>query len=255
MDENNSQNSNYTDDLNKNNELIELNLENIREYLEILQNYLNECIEKDDMLKATEVKNKIELFKNLEKKKIKEIQENLNKEQRDKFESEFQTEISNKETIFKNNFEQLNKDLEAQENSLINKHKNEIKNFENKFKSEYLEKIKQKPGRETLNWIKIKKYAIKQKNFQKAEEAKNNIKNLEKKDNERYNVKLEKILKSELNKILKRQINELNLFKYKKDLILKNFNNQKNNDLNILNQKFKNQKNELIIYQNKTNSK
>ena len=255
MDENNLQNSNYTDDLNKNNELIELNLDNIREYLEMLQNYLNECIEKDDMLKATEVKNKIELFKNLEKNKIKEIQDNLNKEQRKKFESEFQTEITNKETIFKNNFEQLNKDLESQENSLINKHKNEIKNFENKFKNEYLEKIKQKPGRDTLNWIKIKKYAIKQKNFQKAVEAKNNIENLEKKDNERYNDKMEKILKSELNKILKRQINELNLFKYKKDLILKNFNNQKNNDLNILNQKFKNQKNELINYQNKTYSK
>ena len=255
MDENNLQNSNYTDDLNKNNELIELNLDNIREYLEMLQNYLNECIEKDDMLKATEVKNKIELFKNLEKNKIKEIQDNLNKEQREKFESEFQTEITNKETIFKNNFEQLNKDLEAQENSLINKHKNEIKDFENKFKNEYLEKIKQKPGRDTLNWIKIKKYAIKQKNFQKAVEAKNNIENLEKKDNERYNDKMEKILKSELNKILKRQINELNLFKYKKDLILKNFNNQKNNDLNILNQKFKNQKNELINYQNKTYSK
>ena len=255
MDENNLQNSNYTDDLNKNNELIELNLDNIREYLEMLQNYLNECIEKDDMLKATEVKNKIELFKNLEKNKIKEIQDNLNKEQREKFESEFQTEITNKETIFKNNFEQLNKDLEEQENSLINKHKNEIKNFENKFKNEYLEKIKQKPGRDTLNWIKIKKYAIKQKNFQKAVEAKNNIENLEKKDNKRYNDKMEKILKSELNKILKRQINELNLFKYKKDLILKNFNNQKNNDLNILNQKFKNQKNELINYQNKTYSK
>lgn len=254
MDENNL-NSNNIDDFNKNNELIELNLDNIREYIEILKNYLNECVEKDDMLKATEVKNKIELFKNLEKNKIKEIKENLNKEQRDKFESEFQTEISNKETIFKNNYEQLNKDLEEQENSLINKHQNEIKNFENKFKTEYLEKIKQKPGKETLNWIKIKKYAIKQKNFKKAEEAKNNIKNFKKIDNKRYNDKLEKILKSELNKLIKKQTIEFNLFKHKKDLILKNFNNQKNNDLNVLNQKFKNQKNELINYQNKTNSK
>ena len=203
MDENNL-NSNNIDDFNKNNELIELNLDNIREYIEILKNYLNECVEKDDMLKATEVKNKIELFKNLKKNKIKEIKENLNKEQRDKFESEFQTEISNKETIFKNNYKKLNKDLEEQENSLINKHQNEIKNFENKFKTEYLEKIKQKPGKETLNWIKIKKYAIKQKNFKKAEEAKNNIKNFEKIDNKRYNDKLEKILKSELNKLIKK---------------------------------------------------
>ena len=55
MDENNL-NSNNIDDINKNNELIELNLDNIREYIEILKNYLNECIEKDDMIKAAEVK-------------------------------------------------------------------------------------------------------------------------------------------------------------------------------------------------------
>ena len=96
-------------------------------------------------------------------------------------------------------------------NDIIFKSSEDYLEFKKNFMKVY-ECKKPKPSKEILNWIKIRDYAMKQRKFDKVEEANKEINKLQKKDNQKFEKEKENKLILEINKINHRHENE-NKFK------------------------------------------
>ena len=196
-------------------QFLKLDLDRIRDLIEILEEYCISLVEKEDLKLAKAAKQRLILLKKIEKEKMmleaKIIYSNQLGLVEDKMKEELDAYLLNSEE----KFEDLMSRFKEQENEMEKLNKEELDEYKTNFEQAY-NQLKPKPSKECLNWMKIRTYALKQNKFNKAQEAEKEIEKLNKKDNMKFNENKAKKLNIEINKIKKRQENEKKVKKKKK---------------------------------------
>ena len=230
-------------------QFLKIDLDKIRDIIEILEEYCFSLVQKDDINLAKTAKQRLILLKKIEKEKMmmeaKIIYSNQLELVEDKMKEDLDTYLSNSETEFKNLMERFNE----QEKEMDKINKEELDLFKQNFEQMYSQ-LKPKPSKECLNWMKIKNYALRQNKFNKAQEANMEIEKLIDKDNIKFNKKKKKKLDIEIKKIKRRHDNEKKVFEMKKNIIITEFNENKEKEINKIKKKYISKISELKNYQN-----
>ena len=230
-------------------QFLKIDLDKIRDIIEILEEYCFSLVQKDDINLAKTAKQRLILLKKIEKEKMmmeaKIIYSNQLELVEDKMKEDLDTYISNSETEFKNLMERFNE----QEKEMDKINKEELDLFKQNFEQMYSQ-LKPKPSKECLNWMKIKNYALRQNKFNKAQEANIEIEKLIDKDNIKFNENKQKKLDIEIKKIKRRHDNEKKVFEMKKNIIITEFNENKEKEINKIKKKYISKISELKNYQN-----
>ena len=232
-----------------NKQFLKLDLDKIRDLIDILEEHLQTCIQKEDINLAKSTKQRIILLKKIEKEKMmieaKIIYSNQRELVQDKMKEDLDNYLSNSNQEYENLLQEFN----TQEKEMNKLHEKEIDDYKKNFEKNY-NLQEPKPSKECLNWMKIKEYAIKQNKFNKAQEAEIEISKLKEKDNIKFLKNKEKKLNIELNKIMHKHQNEINAFKLKKKISIEEFNKKKNDVIAKIKKKYEAKLNELKNYQN-----
>ena len=230
-------------------QFLKIDLDKIRDIIEILEEYCFSLVQKDDINLAKTAKQRLILLKKIEKEKMmmeaKIIYSNQLELVEDKMKEDLDTYLSNSETEFKNLMERFNE----QEKEMDKINKEELDLFKQNFEQMYSQ-LKPKPSKECLNWMKIKNYALRQNKFNKAQEAKIEIEKLIDKDNIKFNENKQNKLDIEIKKIKRRHDNEKKVFEMKKNIIITEFNENKEKEINKIKKKYISKISELKNYQN-----
>jgi hypothetical protein len=230
-------------------QFLKLDLDKIRELIEILEEYYLSCVEKEDIISAKTAKQRIILLKRTEKEKMMKEANIIYSNQRELVKEKMKEELDTYLASSNQEYESITQKLETQEEDMKKAHQKELDQYKKNFDKNYIIK-KPRPSRECLNWIKIKEYAIKQNKFNKAQEAVREINKLNEKDNKKFKENKEKKLIAELNKIIHRHENEKNGLEMKKNSIIEEFNQNKNKEIEKIKKKYEAKLNELKNYQN-----
>ena len=230
-------------------QFLKIDLDKIRDIIEILEEYCFSLVQKEDINLAKTAKQRLILLKKIEKEKMmmeaKTIYSNQLELVEDKMKEDLDTYISNSETEFKNLMERFNE----QEKEMDKINKEELDLFKQNFEQMYSQ-LKPKPSKECLNWMKIKNYALRQNKFNKAQEANTEIEKLIYKDNIKFNENKQKKLDIEIKKIKRRHDNEKKVFEMKKNIIITEFNENKEKEIDKIKKKYISKISELKNYQN-----
>ena len=230
-------------------QFLKIDLDKIRDIIEILEEYCFSLVQKEDINLAKTAKQRLILLKKIEKEKMmmeaKIIYSNQLELVEDKMKEDLDTYLSNSETEFKNLMERFNE----QEKEMDKINKEELDLFKQNFEQMYSQ-LKPKPSKECLNWMKIKNYALRQNKFNKAQEANIEIEKLIDKDNIKFNENKQKKLDIEIKKIKRRHDNEKKVFEMKKNIIITEFNENKEKEINKIKKKYISKISELKNYQN-----
>ena len=230
-------------------QLLKLDLDKIRELIEILEDYTSSLFEKEDVDLAKTAKQRLILLKKIEKEKMmieaKIIYSNQIELVEDKMKEELDTYIINSDAEFENIMQRF----KEQEMEMRKINKEELEEYKQNFEQTYSQ-LKPKPSKEYLNWLRIRKCALKQNKFNKAQEANREINRLGNLDNRKFNEDKEKKLNMELKKIKNRQDNEKRVYEMKKNLIITEFNENKQKEINKIKRKYLSKISELKNYQN-----
>ena len=230
-------------------QFLKLDLDKIREFIEILEEHYQSCLKEENISLAKTVKQRIILLKRLEKEKMKIEANIIYSNQRELVQDKKQEELDNYIKDTNKDYELLLKGFEVQEVEMLKYHQKEIEDFKKNFEKLY-ENKKPKPSKECLNWIKIKEYAFKQNKFEKVNQANKEINKLMEKDLQKFNENKEKKLNAELKKITHKHENEKNGLFLKKNSIIDNFNQTKNKNIEQIKKKYEEKLKELKNYQN-----
>ena len=230
-------------------QFLKIDLDKIRDIIEILEEYCFSLVQKEDINLAKTAKQRLILLKKIEKEKMmmeaKIIYSNQLELVEDKMKEDLDTYLSNSEIEFKNLMERFNE----QEKEMDKINKEELDLFKQNFEQMYSQ-LKPKPSKECLNWMKIKNYALRQNKFNKAQEANIEIEKLIDKDNIKFNENKQKKLDIEIKKIKRRHDNEKKVFEMKKNIIITEFNENKEKEINKIKKKYISKISELKNYQN-----
>ena len=230
-------------------QFLKLDLDKIRELIEIMEDYCQSLVEKEDINLAKKAKQRLILLKKAEKEKMmreaKIIYSNQLELVEDKMNEDLDIYISNSDAEYDN----LIKKLEEQENEMEKINKEEIEEYKTNFEQSY-NQLKPKPSKDSLNWMKIRECAMRQNIFNKAQEADKEIEILQKKDSIKFNEDKDKKLNIELNKIKHRQNLEKNVFEMKKNSIITEFTENKKKEIEKIKKKYESKISELKNYQN-----
>jgi len=230
-------------------EFLKIDLDKIREFIEILEDHYQSCLKDENLALAKSVKQRIILLKRLEKDKMKSEAHIIYSNQRELVQDKMQEELDNYINNTNQEFESLLQVIETQEVEMLKNQQQEIDEYKKNFQKIH-ENQKPKPSRECLNWIKIREYAIKQNKFKKAGEADKEIAILMAKDLKRFEEEKEKKLNSDLNKILHKHKIEKNSLLLKKNNIIDMFNQTKEKNIEQIQKKYDAKMKELKNYQN-----
>ena len=230
-------------------QFLKMDLDKIRELIDILEEYRLSLSEKDDIDLEKTAKQRLILLKKIEKEKMmmeaKIIYSNQLELVDDKMKEELDTYKLNSDEEF-NNLMQRFKEKEAEIKKL---NKEELEEYKQNFEQTYSQ-IKPKPSKECLNWMKIRKCALKQNKFNKAQEADKEVERLNNIDLAKFNENKEKKLNLELSKIKHRHDNERKVYEMKKNLIITEFNENKQKEIEKIKRKYISKISELKNYQN-----
>ena len=230
-------------------QFLKLDLDKIRELIEIMDDYCQSLVEKDDPNLSKKAKQRLILLKKLEKEKMmieaKIIYSNQLELVEDKMREDLDIFISNSDAEYDN----LTQKLQEKENELNKIDKEEIEEYKTNFEQNYYQ-LKPKPSKDCLNWMKIREYSMKLNILDRAKEADKEIEILTKKDSIKFNEDKEKKLNIELNKIKHRQNLEKNVFEMKKNSIITEFTENKKKEIEKIKKKYESKISELKIYQN-----
>ena len=230
-------------------QFLKLDLDKIRELIEIMDDYCQSLVEKDDPNLSKKAKQRLILLKKLEKEKMmieaKIIYSNQLELVEDKMREDLDIFISNSDAEYDN----LTQKLQEKENELNKIDKEEIEEYKTNFEQSY-NQLKPKPSKDCLNWMKIREYSMKLNIIDRAKEADKEIEILTKKDSIKFNEDKEKKLNIELNKIKHRQNLEKNVFEMKKNSIITEFTENKKKEIEKIKKKYESKISELKIYQN-----
>ena len=230
-------------------EFLKLDLDKIREFIEILEEHYQNLLEQENISSAKAVKQRLILLKNLEKEKMKKEAKIIYSNQRELVQDKMNEELNAYIETTSTEFDSLLQAFESQEVEMLKTQKQELDEFRNNFEKIY-ENKKPKPSKQILNWIKIRDYAVKQNKFDKVEEANKEINKLQKKNNEKFEIEKEKKLNAEINKLIRRHDNEKNALQMKKNSIIDMFNQTKNKNIEQIQKKYEAKMKELKNYQN-----
>ena len=230
-------------------QFLKLDLDKIRELIEIMDDYCQSLVEKDDPNLSKKAKQRLILLKKLEKEKMmieaKIIYSNQLELVEDKMREDLDIFISNSDAEYDN----LTQKLQEKENELNKIDEEEIEEYKTNFEQSY-NQLKPKPSKDSLNWMKIREYSMKLNILDRAKEADKEIEILQKKDSIKFNEDKEKKLNIELNKIKHRQDLEKNVFEMKKNAIITEFTENKKKEIEKIKKKYESKISELKIYQN-----
>ena len=229
-------------------EFLKLDLDKIREFIEIFEEYYQNLLDQENLSQAKPVKQRLILLKNLEKEKMKKEAEIIYSNQRELVQDKMDEELTAYIENTNNEFDSLLQAFESQEVEMLKTQKQEIDEYKNNFEKLYENKTP-KPSKQILNWIKIRDYAVKQNKFDKVEEADKEINKLQKIDMEKFEMEKEKKLNIEISKIIKRHDNEKNAFQMKKNSIVDMFNQTKEKNIEQIQKKYEAKMKELKNYQ------
>ena len=230
-------------------EFLKLDLDKIREFIEILEEHYKNCLKDENINLAKSVKQRIILLKRLEKEKMKIEANIIYSNQRELVQDKMQEDLDIYLNTTRQEYESLLQAFESQEVEMLKNHQQEIDKFKADFEKMY-ENKKPKPSKECLNWQKIREYAIKQNKFEKANEANREINKLKKKDMMKFKENKEKKLNAELSKIIHKHENEKNALLLKKNSIIDMFNQTKDKNVEQIKRKYEAKLKELKNYQN-----
>ena len=230
-------------------EFLKLDLEKIREFIEIFEEYYQNLLDQENVSLAKSVKQRLILLKNLEKEKMKKEAKIIYSNQRELVQDKMNEELNSYIETTNSEFEQLLQAFESQEVEMLKTQKQELEEFSKNFEKLY-ENKKPKPSKQILNWMKIRDYAVKQNKFDKVEEATIEINKLQKKDMEKFENEKEKKLSVEIGKIIRRHENEKNALQMKKSSIIDFFNQTKDKNIEQIQKKYEAKMKELKNYQN-----
>ena len=229
-------------------EFLKLDLDKIREFIDILEEHYQNLVEQEDMIQAKSAKQRLILLKNLEKEKMKKEATIIYSNQRELVQDKMKEELDNYINNASKEFDSLLQAFESQEVEMLKGQKQEMDELKKNFVEAY-ETKKPKPSKEILNWIKIRNYALKQNKFDKVEEANKEINKLQKKDDQKFEKEKEKKLRAEINKLNHRHENEKNALQMKKNSLIDMFNQTKNKNIEQIQKKFDAKMKELKNYQ------
>ena len=229
-------------------EFIKLDLDKIREFIDILEEHYQNLLDQQNMMEAKSAKQRLILLKNLEKEKMKKEAKIIYSNQRELVQDKMKEELDNYINNASKEFDSLLQAFENQEVELLKAQKQEMEDLEKNL-NEIYESKKPKPSKEILNWIKIRNYAMRQNKFDKVEEANKEINKLQEKIDENFEKEKEKKLKSEIKKLNHRHETEKNSLQMKKNSLIDMFNQTKNKNIEQIHKKFNAKMNELKNYQ------
>ena len=229
-------------------EFLKLDLDKIRDFIEILEEHYQNMVEQQNVSEAKAVKQRLILLRNLEKEKMKKEAKIIYSNQRELVEDKMKEEIDNYVETATKEFEPLLQSFEKNEVELLNAQKQELEEFKKNFDYIY-ESHRPKPTSKMLNWIKKRDFAVKQNQFYKAEEANFEINELQKKVDEKFENDKEKVYKEELAKLLKSHQDEKNSLLKRKNNLINVFNKTKNKNVNQIRKKYETKLKELKNYQ------
>ena len=230
-------------------EFLKLDLDKIREFIEIFEEYYQHLLEEENLTQAKSVKQRLILLKHLEKEKMKREAKIIYSNQRELIEDKMHEELNAYIETTDSEFDSLLHAFESQEVEMLKTQRQEIDEYKNNFEKIY-ETKKPKPSKQMLNWIKIRDYAVRQNNFDKIEEATKEIEKLQEKDLEKFELEKENKLNVEINKIKRRHDNEKNGLEMKKNSIIDMFNQTKVRNIEQIQKKYEAKMKELTNYQN-----
>ena len=229
-------------------EFLKLNLDKIREFIEILEEHYQNVAVQDNISEAKAVKQRLILLKNLEKEKMKKEAKIIYSNQRELVENKMKEELDKFLDSSTKEFNSLIAVFENQEVELLKAQKQEMNELKKNFDYIY-ESRKPKPSKEMLNWLKIKDYAVKQNKFDKAEDAEKEIEELQKKENEKLEKEKGNVLKEEIKKLAKIHEDEKNVLLKRKNNFINAFNKNKNQYIEQIKKKYETKMKELKNYQ------
>ena len=229
-------------------QFLKIDLNRIRELIIILEEYFQTCINKGDINLAKIAKQRIILFKRIEKEKMMMEAKVIYSNQLELVQDKMKEELDNYMFNSNQEYEVLSQGLENQQQEMIKTHQEELEKFKKNFDENY-RRQKPRPSKDFLNWEKIKEYALKQNKFNKVQEALKKANKYKEKDDVRFKDNKEKKLNIELKKIKHRQENEKNAFIMKKNNIIEEFNKNKDNDIDKIKKKYEAKLKELKNYQ------
>ena len=230
------------------NQFLKLNLDKIRECIDLLEEHYKDCISKENIVEAKSAHQRILLFKELEKEKMKNEAKKIYANQRQLVEEKMKEELDTYTQEAENEFKNLNQAFEAQELEMLKSHEKELGEYKTIFVEEF-NKRRPKPSSECLNWIRIKEVCMKQDNLAKAKEASEKIIQLQKEDIRKFEQEKSKKLSSELKNILRRQENEKNALALKKKSCIDMFEQTRDKNLDHIKKKYETKLKELKNYQ------
>ena len=229
-------------------EFLKLDLDKIREFIDILEEHYQNLVDQEDMIQAKSAKQRLILLKNLEKEKMKKEAKIIYSNQRELVQDKMKEELDGYINNASKEYDSLLQAFESQEVEMLKAQKQEMEELKKNFMEMY-ESKKPKPSREILNWIKIRNYAMKQNKFDKVEEANKEINKLQKKDDEKFEKEKKTKLLAEINKMNHRHENEKNALQMKKNSLIDMFNQTKNKNIEQIQKKFDAKMKELKNYQ------
>ena len=229
-------------------QFLKLDLDKIRELIVILEEYWQSLVKKEDIDLAKTAKQRLILLKKIEKEKMmieaKIIYSNQLELIQDKMKEDLDAYIINSDVELEN----LMQRFKEQEIEMEKINQEELEEYRQNFEQNYSQ-LKPKPSKECLNWMLIKKYALKQFKFNKAQEATKEIERLNNIDNIKFNENKEKKFNIELSKIKHRQELESRVYQMKKNSIITQFNENKQNQIDKIKRKYISKISELKNYQ------
>ena len=208
-------------------EFLKLDLQKIREFLDILDEHYQTLIQQKNTSQAKSVKQRLILLKNLEKEKMKKEAKIIYSNQRELIQDKMKEELDNYTNEANKELENLLQVFTQNENEILKAQKLELNEFKKNF-DELYESRRPKPSKDMLNWIKKRDYAVKLNEFDKVEDIDLEIEELQKKEDDKLKKEKGNVLKEELKKIEKNHRDEKNALKKRKDNLINSFNKTKN---------------------------
>ena len=229
-------------------EFLKLDLDKIREFIEILEEHYQKMAEQEKISQAKAAKQRLILLKNLEKEKMKKEAKIIYSNQRELIEDKMKEELDNYNESANKELESLSQVFESHEIELLKAQRQErnelIKNFDYIYESR-----RPKPSKEMLNLIRKKDYAVKQNKFDQAEIVEFDINELEKRENDKFEREKGNALKEDMKKLSKNHQLEKNALLKKKNHLINIFNQTRNKNIEQIKKKYEAKLKELKNYQ------
>lgn len=228
-------------------EFLKLNLDKIREFIEIVEEHYQNMSQQGNISKAKAAKQRLILLRNLEKEKMRKEAKIIYSNQRELILDKMNEELENYIASITEEFNNLLQIIESNEFELLNTQKEEMDELKKNFSTIY--ENKRKPSARMLNLIKMKNCAVKQNQLDKAEDIEKDIEELNKKENKIFEKEKEKALKEEITKLSNYHEGERNTLLNRKNNLLNMFHQAKNKNVEAIKKKYETKMKELMNYQ------